>query len=235
MAELLLYYYPFGIGPYFYLIIPPLILALYAQWKVRSAFRQYSRVGSLKGYSGAEAAASILKSHGLGDVRVEEIPGHLTDHYDPREKVLRLSTDVYHGRSLAALGIAAHEAGHALQHARGYVPMRVRSAVVPVAGLGTNGGPYLFLAGLIFNLPVLMDIGIILFAAATLFYVVTLPVEYNASSRAIQTLRNEAIILENEKEDARRVLSAAALTYLAAALMAAAQLVRLILLRNRRD
>ncbi len=231
----LLSYHPYGIDPYFYLVIPPLLIAIFAQVKVRSAFRRYSQVGSVKGYSGAEAAEAILRSHQLHNVQVEEIEGQLTDHYDPRTKVLRLSKDVYRGRSLAALGVAAHEAGHALQHARGYVPLKIRAAFVPVAGLGTNAAPLLFFFGLILRSFMLMDIAIVIFAAAALFYVVTLPVEYNASSRAIQTLRDEAIILENEKHDARQVLSAAALTYLAAALMAVMQLIRFLMLRSRRD
>ncbi|MDP2896285.1 MAG: zinc metallopeptidase [bacterium] len=232
--QTILSFYPLFYDPYMLLLIPPLILAFWAQAKVRSAFRHYSQVGSVKGYSGAEAAAAILRNHGLHDVRVEQIEGQLTDHYDPRDKVLRLSTEVYRGRSLAAVGVAAHEAGHALQHARGYVPLRIRSAIVPAAGLGTSAAPILFLIGLFARSPLLMDIAIIGFAAAAFFYVVTLPVEYNASSRAIQTLRNEAIILENEKTDTKRVLNAAALTYLAAALMAVMQLVRFILLRNDR-
>jgi Zn-dependent membrane protease YugP len=226
-------YYPMLFDRTFLLLIPPLILGIWAQSKVRSAFRRYSQVSSIKGYSGAEAAAAILRNHGLHDVRVEEIGGQLTDHYDPRERVLRLSTDVYRGRSLASLGVAAHEAGHALQHAKRYLPMKARSAVVPVAALGTNAAPVLFFIGFIFRATGLMDVAIVVFAAAVLFYVVTLPVEYNASSRAIQTLRNEAIILENEKADAKRVLNAAGLTYLAAAVMAVAQLLRFILLRNR--
>lgn len=221
--------------PYFLLLIPPLILSIYAQSKVRSAFRKYSQVGSVKGYSGAKAAEAILRSHGADEVRVEEIGGQLTDHYDPRGKVLRLSTEVYRGQSLASLGVAAHEAGHALQHATGYMPLKIRSAFVPVAGLGTNAAPILFIIGFIARATMLMDLAIVVFAAAALFYVVTLPVEYNASSRAIQTLRDEAIILENEKGDAKRVLNAAALTYLAAALMAVMQLIRFVLLRNQRD
>jgi hypothetical protein len=232
--QTLLFFYPFFIDPYFYLLIPPLILAIYAQSKVKSAFRHYSQVRSVKGHSGAEAAHTILRSHGLHDVRVEEIGGELTDHYDPRDKVLRLSTDVYRGRSLAALGVAAHEAGHALQHATGYVPLKIRATFVPVAGLGTNAAPILFFIGLFARWPVLMDIAIVVFAAAAVFYVVTLPVEYNASSRAIQTLRDEAIVLENERADAKRVLNAAALTYLAAALMAVMQLIRFVLLSRRR-
>jgi Zn-dependent membrane protease YugP len=242
--ELLLYYYPFFYDPYFLLLIPPLILAIYAQGKVRRAFRRYSQVGSVKGYSGARAAEAILRNHGVYDVRIEEIAGQLTDHYDSREKVLRLSTDVYHGRSLAALGVAAHEAGHALQHARGYIPLRIRAAFVPAAALGTNAAPILFMVGLFGHAGAfmgkalatsLMDIAIVIFGAAAFFYVVTLPVEYNASSRAIQTLRDQAIVLESEKADAKRVLSAAALTYLAAALMAVLQLIRFVLLRSSRD
>ncbi len=230
----LLYFYPLFYDPYMLLLIPPLILAIYAQSRVKSAFRRYSEVGSIKGYSGAEAAAAILRNHGLRDVRIEEISGQLSDHYDPRDKVLRLSTDVYRGRSLAALGVAAHEAGHALQHASGYIPLKIRAAFVPAAGLGTHAAPFLFFIGFLFRTPLLMNIAIVAFAAAAAFYLVTLPVEYNASSRAVQTLRNEAIILENEKTDAKRVLNAAALTYVAAALMALTQLIRFLLLSRRR-
>jgi len=143
-----LLFYPLFYNPYFFLLIPPLILAIYAQSRVKSAFRDYSQVASIRGHSGAETAGAILRSHGLNDVRIEQIGGQLTDHYDPRKKVLRLSTDVYRGRSLAALGVAAHEAGHALQHASGYVPLRIRAAFVPVAALGTNAAPILFFIGL---------------------------------------------------------------------------------------
>jgi len=230
-----LFFYPLFYDPYFYLLIPPLILGIWAQSRVRSAFRHYSQVGSLKGYTGARAAHAILTRHGVHDVRIEETAGHLTDHYDSRERILRLSAEVYHGRSLAALGVAAHEAGHALQHAGGYIPLRIRAAFVPAAALGTNAAPILFFIGLIARWRVLADIAIVIFAAAAFFYVVTLPVEYNASSRAIQTLRDEAIILESEKSDAKRVLNAAALTYVAAALMAVMQLIRFLMWRGRRE
>ena len=228
---------PFVFDPLYFLIIAPaLILSIYAQAKVSSTFRKFSEVSSVNRHSGAKAARAILDSHGLHDVEVEEIPGQLTDHYDPRDKTLRLSTDVYGGRSLSALGVAAHEAGHALQDAAAYTPLRIRNSIVPVANFGSNGAVFLFIIGFFARgtpLAFLMNLAIIFFSAAVFFYLITLPVEFNASTRAIQTLRNEGIIYENEKENTKKVLNAAALTYLAAALMAIMQLLYFILLRRR--
>lgn len=221
----------------FLLLIPPLLLALYAQSKVRSTYAKYSRVFAASRVSGAEAANQILQTSGSGAVRVEKTPGQLTDHYDPRNKTLRLSEGVYTSTSIAALGIAAHEAGHAIQHATGYAPMHLRSLVYPVANLGSSLAFPLFFIGFLFSREgpsILMDIGILLFTGAVLFTVVTLPVEFNASRRALALLRDRRFLTPQELAGARKVLSAAALTYVASTGMAAMQLVRMLLLRQSR-
>lgn len=221
--------------PTFILIIPALILAFYAQAKVSSAFNRYSMVISRRGVTGAEAARGILDGAGLRDVAIERISGRLSDHYDPRRRVLRLSADVYDRPSLAALGVAAHEAGHAIQDNEGYLPLRLRNSILPVAQFGSQAAWLLFLLGLLVNALSLMDLGIILFAAAVVFQIVTLPVEYNASNRAIALLEAGGYLTESEIGPAREVLGAAGLTYLAATLMAVLQLARLLLLRSRRS
>jgi len=217
------------------LLLPAILLAAWAQMKVRSAYSRYSQVGSRRGYSGAQAAGQILSAAGINDVTIERTGGSLSDHYDPRNRTLRLSDQVYSGRSLAALGVAAHEAGHALQHARGYVPLSIRSAIVPLAGFGTNGAWFMFFIGLLFRSQMLMNLGIMFFTCGVIFYVITLPVEFNASSRAIRLLVSRNIIERSEIAGTRKVLSAAALTYVAAALMAVMQLLRMLVLRNSRD
>jgi Zn-dependent membrane protease YugP len=191
-------------------------------------------VRSSSGYTGARAAAELLRRQGLTDVRVERVQGFLADHYDPRRKVLRLSPDVHDGSSLAALGVAAHEAGHALQHHDRYAPLVLRSAVVPLASFGTNAAIILFMIGLVASLPTLMDLGILLFLGYVVFARVTLPVEFNASRRAVALLRGQGFVLPHETAGVRAVLNAAALTYVAAAAMAVLQLLRLVLLRNMR-
>ncbi len=221
--------------PTFILIVPALILAVYAQAKVSSAFNRYSTVMSRRGVSGAEAARGILDGAGLQEVTIERISGRLSDHYDPRRRVLRLSADVYDRSSLAALGVAAHEAGHAIQHNVGYAPMRLRNSILPVAQFGSQAAWILFLLGLFVNALSLMDLGIILFAAAVVFQIVTLPVEYNASNRALVLLQAGGYVTDTEVGPTRQVLSAAGLTYLAATLMAVLQLVRLLLIRSSRD
>jgi Zn-dependent membrane protease YugP len=212
---------------------------MWAQVRVKSTFARYSKVPARSGMSGASAARAILRGAGLG-VEVEPVGGQLTDHYDPRKRKLRLSEGVYGSKSLAALGVAAHEAGHAIQHSAGYAPMAIRSFFVPVATIGSHGAMPLFFIGLVFGgakgLPfgqLLMTIAIIIFAAAVVFYLITLPVEINASRRAMALLTSQGIIGEDEAPAARKVLTAAALTYLAAALMAVLQLVYMIL-RSRR-
>jgi len=217
------------------LLLPALALSLYAQFKVSSTFKRYSQVRSGQGLTGAEGARRLLDAGGLSHVPIELSQGRLSDHYDPRSKVLRLSADVAQKDSLAALGVAAHEVGHALQDAQGYAPMRVRSTLVPAASLGSNLGMGLFIVGLFFGgNVVLMSVGILLFSAAVLFTLVTLPVEFDASRRALDLLSSHGILVAGETEGARKVLRAAGLTYVAAALMAIAQLARLVLIsRNR--
>lgn len=220
----------------FLILIPAIILALYAQWKVQSTFRRYSDVRAGTGYTGAQMAEELLRRQGITDVKVESIPGMLGDHYDPRTKVLRLSPEVYGSNSLAAVGVAAHEAGHALQHRDGYAPLAIRSAIVPAATLGTNAALILFMLGIVFGATRLMDLGILLFLGYVAFALVTLPVEFNASNRAVALLQGQGLVLPQEAQGVRAVLNAAALTYVAAATMAILQLVRLLVLRSaRRD
>lgn len=192
-----------------------------------------SKIRSTSGLTGAQAAKSLLQRNGINDVIVEEVPGSLTDHYDSRSKKLRLSSDVYHSTSLAALGVAAHETGHAIQHHTSYVPLNIRQSVFPVANIGSSLGIPLFFIGLIMSFKPLLDIGIIVFAGAVLFHIVTLPVEFNASSRALAQLSNGGYLRSDEISGARKVLNAAALTYVAAAAMAVIQLLRLVMLRGR--
>ena len=225
--------------PLFWVMVgPAFLIALWAQYRVKSTFAKYSRVPSRSGMSGARAARAILRGEGL-DVEVEPVPGELTDHYDPRSKTLRLSEPVYGGTSLASLGVAAHEAGHAIQHARGYAPMALRSAIVPVASLGSTLAMPLFIVGLIVMRfgpalgQTIMSIAIIAFAAGVLFQIVTLPVEFNASRRAIGLLTTQGIVTDEEAVGAKRVLSAAALTYVAAALQMVMMLLYFIM-RSRR-
>jgi len=219
------------------LLIPTFILAIYAQQKVRSTYSRFSQKLASSRISGAEVAHQILSSSGASEVKVERTAGRLTDHYDPRKKALRLSEGVYESNSLAALGIAAHEAGHALQHHSGYFPLHIRNAIYPVANLGSTLAFPIFFIGFIFSRQgpsILMDIGILLFAGAVFFTVLTLPVEFNASRRALALLEEGRYLKSEELLGARRVLSAAALTYVAATAMAIMQLLRLFLLRGSR-
>jgi Zn-dependent membrane protease YugP len=220
---------------YLVLIVPTLIFSLIAQILVKSTFSKYSKVKSRNGVTGQQAAALLLQANNIGNVSIEPVAGSLTDHYDPRSNVLRLSQPVYRNVSIAAIGVAAHETGHAIQHAQGYGPLGLRSALVPAANIGSSLGPWLAVIGLVVSLPLLVDIGIILFSAAVLFYLVTLPVEFNASSRAIAILRKNAVLSEEELNGVKKVLTAAALTYVAAALSAVMNLLRLILLRRSRN
>jgi uncharacterized protein len=216
------------------LLLPALALGIYAKVKVSSSFSHYSQIPSARGLTGAQGARQMLDAVGLRDVGIEVAGSRLSDHYDPRSRTLTLSPDVGNSASLAALGVAAHEAGHAMQHAEGYAPFRIRSGLVPVANLGSNLGFILFFVGLFFfRNSLMMNIGIVLYAAAVLFTVVTLPVELNASRRAMTELSNRNILVADELTGAKKVLSAAALTYVAAALMAILQLLRLILISRR--
>ena len=226
--------------PYYFswtwlLLIPGLILTIWAQWKVSSTYKRYSAVPSGRGLTGGQGARMLLDSAGLSGVGIEVVNGRLSDNYDPRSKTLRLSADVANSNSLAALGVAAHETGHAVQDATGYSFMKVRSALVPAANLGSNLGMILFFAGLFFfRSSMLLNLGIVLFSLAVLFTLVTLPVELNASSRALALLSDKGILVSTEIDGARAVLRAAALTYVAAALMAILQLVRMVLLSRDR-
>ncbi|GAB4286962.1 MAG: zinc metallopeptidase [Deferrisomatales bacterium] len=214
---------------YFMLIAPAFLLSLVAQGWVKSAFAKYGEVPNRRGLTGAEAARRILAAAGLGHVRIELAQGFLSDHYDPRTKVLRLSPDVHQRATLAAVGVAAHEAGHALQDARGYVPLKARSALVPVAQVGSNLAWPLLLFGFLLHAVSLVKLGVILFAAAVLFQLVTLPVEFNASRRALAALEGVGVLAADEIPGARAVLSAAALTYVAAAVTAVVQLIYFLL------
>jgi len=219
----------------FLLLIPALLLTLYAQQKVKSTYIKYSRIKSRRGISGAEVASYLLRKNGLGDIPIEESEGRLSDHYDPVKRVLRLSSENFRGNSLAALGVAAHEVGHAVQHGTGYIPLNIRNSILPAANFGSTLAWPLFIGGFFFSIPILLDLGIILFTAAVLFQVVTLPVEFNASGRAIESLKGAGFLEADEISKARKVLNAAALTYIAAAAVAVLQLIRLILLRGSRD
>ncbi len=220
---------------YLILVLPAFLFALYAQFKVKGTFNKYRGLTNRRGLTGAEVARGILERNGLRDVSVQSVPGELTDHYDPRTKVVRLSQAVYGSTSVAALGVAAHETGHALQHQSGYAPLVLRSTLVPAANIGSSAGPYLAILGILFQINPLIYIGIILYAAAVLFYLVTLPVEFNASSRAIASLEEMGALTWDETEPAKKVLNAAAMTYVASAAVAVASLLRLILLsRSRR-
>ena len=232
-------YYGYYFDPTYILIIIAAIISLIAQWRVNSAFSKYSRVASMSGMTGAQAARMILQSNGINDVSVQRISGKLTDHYNPSTKVLNLSESVYGSTSVAAIGVAAHECGHAIQHARGYFPLSLRTALVPVANIGSQLSWVFIIVGAILSFnQTLITISIIMFSAAVLFQLVTLPVEFNASARALEQLESNGILYRDEVSQTRKVLSAAALTYVAAAATAILQLLRLIILfggRGRRD
>jgi Zn-dependent membrane protease YugP len=225
----------YGGNPIFYssllLLIPAIALSIYAQYKVKSTYKKYSTKRAAAGITGAQASRRLLDSQGLNDVAIEVIPGELSDNYDPRSRVLRLSKGVAGSDSLAALGVAAHETGHAIQHANNYVPMQIRSAVVPAASFGSSLGPIMFFIGLIMSsFRPLMTIGIVLFTAAVIFQIVTLPVEFDASHRALKLLKSNGMVVQAESDGAAKVLNAAALTYVAAALMSILMLVRMVLI-----
>jgi Zn-dependent membrane protease YugP len=230
--------FPYYFDPTYILVIIGIILSLAASARVKSTFAKYSSVRSLSGMTGAEAAEKILHRAGIYDVQIEHVQGQLSDHYDPRKKILRLSDSVYASNSIAAIGVAAHECGHAIQHQNAYVPLKIRSALVPVAKFSSAiAWPMILIGLLLTGSQTLIDIGIILFSTAVLFQLVTLPVEFNASRRAIQTLGEAGILHSEELNQSKKVLNAAALTYVAAAAATILQLLRLILLfgGRRRD
>ncbi|MFZ7121151.1 MAG: zinc metallopeptidase [Eubacteriaceae bacterium] len=217
------------------LLIPGLIFAAYAQGKVKSTYNRYLKVLNNRGITGAETAKEILNKNGLYDINIEVVKGKLSDHYDPRKRVLRLSKDVYYGKSIASIGIAAHEVGHAIQHSKNYTPLTFRNAIAPVVGFASNSAWFLFFIGIMFSFTSLMYLGIVFFASAVVFNLITLPVEFNASSRAIYQLENSSIVLESETYGVKKVLDAAALTYVAGTIMAFLQLLRMIILSGSRD
>ncbi len=222
---------------YFILIIPALIFGLWAQAQVNGSFSKYSRVSTMRGMTGAEAAQYILEQNGIYDVTVQHIRGNLTDNFNPKNKTLNLSDSVYASTSVAALGVAAHEAGHAVQHAVGYFPIKVREAVIPVTQIGSWLYLPIILVGIFLSSQNLINLGIVLFSFLAIFQLVTLPVEFNASNRAIATLENSNILYGDEIKGAKKVLRAAALTYVAALVSSLAQLLRLVLIfgGRRRD
>lgn len=223
------------LGQYIIYFALLMIIPLWAQSRVKSTYKQYSKQGTSSNLTGFEVARKILIDNGINDVQVEETKGVLTDHYDPRGKVVRLSTDNFHGRSMAASAVAAHEVGHAIQHAEEYAFLKFRSALVPLANFGSNTAIFIILAGAIFDMMNLVLVGILFMAAAVLFQIITLPVEFNASSRAMDQLVATGIITNSEERDTKKVLNAAALTYVAAALVAVAELLRFVLIFLNND
>ena len=221
--------------PTFLLLIPAMLLAFYAQWKVKSTYEKYSKVACSRGYTGAQVARYILDDYRMQNISVEPTPGELTDHYDPTKHKLCLSQSVYDSNSVAAIGVAAHETGHAIQDSKSYAPLKLRNGLVPVTNLGTTLAFPLFIVGMFANMPQLMDIGIIFFSLAVVFSIITLPVEFNASARAIRVLADGRFLTDKELPMAKAVLNAAAMTYVAATTMAVLNLARLLMLRNQRD
>ena len=228
----------FYYDPYYWIIlIPVMLIAGWAQLNVSSTFNRYQKIACRRGCTGSQAAELVLRAHGVYDVRIERVRGRLTDHYDPRSNVIRLSEAVYDSNSVAAVGVAAHEAGHAVQYAVGYGPIRLRNAIIPACNIGSQLSIVLLVVGLLFYNEALFGLGVIFFAVAMVAQIVTLPVEFNASSRAMETLGSANILEDEELRGARKVLSAAALTYVAALIVSIAQLLRYVLLfaGRRRD
>ena len=227
-----LYYYGFD-SLYLYLVVPAIIIALWSQIKVKTTFSKYSAYRT--NINGADAARRVLELNGVHGVKIERVSGKLTDHYDPRTNTIRLSESVCNSFSISAVGVAAHEAGHAVQYAKGYFPIKLRSVILPVCNLGSQLSLPLLIIGLIFNFYFLVKLGVIFFCGAFIFQLITLPVEFNASRRAVNALKDGGVLLtDNDIKYTRRVLSAAAMTYVAAALVSLAQLIRLIALTGRK-
>lgn len=227
-----LYYYDWS---YILFMLPFFILSLVVQISMKSTFSKYSAIRNSRNLTGAQAAERVLMQNGVTGVRIESIQGSFTDHFDPRTNVIRLSEPVYNAATIAAVGVACHEAGHAVQHAQNYLPNRIRSAILPAANIGSKFSWILIVLGLVTSaLQPLLYIGIILFSAAVLFTVATLPVEFNASSRALSCIKETGMLSDNEYTGAKRTLQAAAMTYVASAATSVAQLLRLILIANRR-
>lgn len=228
-----LYYYDWS---YIIFMLPLVIFTLIVQLWMKSAFNKYGKIRNSRGLTGAQAAERLLMQKGVTGVRIEHVSGNLTDHFDPRTNVIRLSDSVYNSASIAAVGVACHEAGHAVQHAEGYVPNKIRSAILPVANIGSKISWILIVLGLVTSaLQPLLYVGIVLFSAAVLFTIATLPVEFNASSRALKCIKETGMLSDSEYPGAKRVLQAAAMTYVASAATAVAQLLRLILIAQNRN
>lgn len=227
---------PFFYFDYYYIlfVIPPLIFAAWAQFKVKSTFHKYAGYHSGQGYTAVMIARQILDQNGLFHVKIEMTSGNLTDHFDPRANVIRLSESVYHSTSVASIGVAAHEVGHAIQYSKGYLPIKIRNAVIPLTNIGSTLAFPLAILGVIFSFEPLITIGIWLFVAVVFFQFITLPVEFNASRRALNTLKNDQILIGEEYTGAKKVLTAAALTYVGALLVAVGNLLRLLALTGRR-
>lgn len=230
------YYYYYGFDPLYILVLISVVIAMVAQYKVKSTYSKYSSVRSDLGLTGAQAAQRILNMNGIYDVSIQHVAGELTDNYNPRNKVLSLSDAVYNSTSIAAIGVAAHECGHAIQHDVGYAPLLIRNTIAPVVNIASSLSWIFIAAGLFLGMsPALIDIGIIMFSLAVLFELITLPVEFNASGRALTILSDSGMLYPDETAGARKVLSAAAMTYVASALTAVLQLLRLIMLFGRRS
>lgn len=217
------------------MLIPAMLISIWAQSKVTNTYRKYRTVGTMNGYTGEQVARMMLDEAGLYDIPVVETNGELSDHYDPMRRVVRLSRDVFHGRSIAAAGIAAHEIGHAIQHKEHYKPLVLRTSIATGVNFVSQMSMILFFLGIFLSIPGLTTIGIIFFSAAVIYQLVTLPVEFNASSRALKVLEGRGILFRDEVNGAKKVLGAAAMTYVAAALMSITQLLRLIAISNRRN
>ena len=222
-----MFYYYYG---EYWILLPAILLTLYASFKVNSTFRKYSKVENSRGMTGYDCARKILDSNGLSDVEIQRVEGSMTDHYDPRSRVLRLSDTVFNVDSIAAVSVAAHECGHAIQHQQSYKPLIIRNTIVPAVSLASSFSWVLIFLGLFFSFSNLITVGIIFFAATVVFQLITLPVEFNASSRALRIISDMGIVYGGEEKAAKKVLSAAALTYVAAALTSILQLLRLILI-----
>lgn len=223
---MLFYYDPI----YWIMLLPVLAITIYARAKVSSNFNRYSKVVNRRHLTGAQAAEAVLHQHGVYNVRIERVRGNLTDHYDPRTNVIRLSEQVYDSPTIAAVGVAAHEAGHAVQYAENYSPIRIRAALIPLTQIGSQFGIILLIIGILLTYEPLFMVGIILFSFTTLFQLITLPVEFNASRRAMVTIRESGLLTSDEADGARKVLSSAAMTYVAALLMSIVQLLRFVLM-----
>jgi Zn-dependent membrane protease YugP len=235
-------YYSYGYGrglgmgadPMYLLVIIMAVVCMIASYRVNSVYKRYNRIRSMSGMTGAQVAIEILRRNGVNDVSVQHVAGNLTDHYDPRTRVVNLSDATYGSNSVAAIGVAAHECGHVMQHQTGYLPLQIRSTLVPAANIGSKAGVPIIILGMILSFSPLITIGIVVFSLAVLFQLVTLPVEFDASHRALVMLEEYGILGPEEVDDSRKVLSAAAMTYVASAAAAVVQLMRLVLLNNRR-